>query len=106
MLYFVQYLLEDKSAKMLGAPFKPYFGLSGIMAVDVPPPVCRSRPGEMRYRVLRHLAGKRSSHTDSGVLGFLLVAPIRFACAVFGKESRMRFDNATKLYRKSGGGPR
>jgi hypothetical protein len=42
---------------------KPSFGLSGIMAVDVPLPVCRGRPREMRYRVLRALAGKRSSHT-------------------------------------------
>jgi hypothetical protein len=31
---------------------KPSFGLSGIMAVDVPLLVCRGRPREMRYRVL------------------------------------------------------
>jgi hypothetical protein len=29
---------------MLGAPFKPYFGLSGIMALDVPLSVCHARP--------------------------------------------------------------
>jgi hypothetical protein len=27
---------------------KPFFGLSGIMAVDVPLPVCRGSPGEKR----------------------------------------------------------
>jgi hypothetical protein len=32
---------------------KPSFGLSGIMAVDVPLLVCRGRPREIRYRVLR-----------------------------------------------------
>jgi hypothetical protein len=36
---------------------------------------------------------------------FLQVAPNRFACAAFNKESRMKFANATKLHRKSGGSP-
>jgi hypothetical protein len=29
---------------VLGAPFKPSFGLSGIVALDVPPHVCHARP--------------------------------------------------------------
>ena len=29
--------------QMLGAPFKPSFGLSGVIALDVPPPVCHAR---------------------------------------------------------------
>jgi hypothetical protein len=36
---------------------------------------------------------------------FLYAAPNRFACAAFCKESRMKFANATKLHRKSGGSP-
>jgi len=33
---------------MLGAPFKPYFGLSGIMALDVPLSVCQAEPNRNR----------------------------------------------------------
>jgi hypothetical protein len=40
---------------------KPFFGLSGIMAVDVPLPVCRSRPREIRSGPST-LAGKWNSH--------------------------------------------
>jgi hypothetical protein len=29
---------------MLGAPFKPYFGLSGIVVLDVPLPARHTRP--------------------------------------------------------------
>ncbi len=36
---------------------------------------------------------------------FLYAAPEMTACAAFGKESRMKFANATKLHRKSGGSP-
>jgi hypothetical protein len=36
---------------------------------------------------------------------FLHAAPNRFTCAAFSKESRMRFANANKLHRKSGGSP-
>jgi hypothetical protein len=36
---------------------------------------------------------------------FLYAAPDMTACAAFIKESRMRFANATKLHRKSGGSP-
>jgi hypothetical protein len=36
---------------------------------------------------------------------FLHEAPNRFACAAFSKESRMKFANANKLHRKSGGSP-
>jgi hypothetical protein len=36
---------------------------------------------------------------------FLYAAPEMTACAAFSKESRMRFANATKLLRKSGGKP-
>jgi hypothetical protein len=34
---------------------------------------------------------------------FLHVAPSKTACAAFSKKSRMRFANANKLHRKSGG---
>jgi hypothetical protein len=34
---------------------------------------------------------------------FLHEAPKKFACAAFSKESRMKFANANKLDRKSGG---
>ena len=34
---------------------------------------------------------------------FLYAAPDTTACAAFSKESRMKFDNANKLDRKSGG---
>ena len=34
---------------------------------------------------------------------FLYAAPVKTACAAFSKESRMRFTNANKLHRKSGG---
>ncbi len=34
---------------------------------------------------------------------FLYVAPSTTACAAFGRESRIRFANANKLHRKSGG---
>jgi hypothetical protein len=34
---------------------------------------------------------------------FLYVAPSKTACAAFSKESRMKFANATKPHRKSGG---
>jgi hypothetical protein len=34
---------------------------------------------------------------------FLYAAPDMTACAAFSKESRMKFANATKLHRKSGG---
>ena len=36
---------------------------------------------------------------------FLHAAPDMSACAAFSKESRMKFANATKLHRKSGGSP-
>jgi hypothetical protein len=36
---------------------------------------------------------------------FLYAAPPMFACAAFRRESRMEFDNATNLDRKSGGSP-
>jgi hypothetical protein len=36
---------------------------------------------------------------------FLYAASDMTACAAFSKESRMRFANATKLHRKSGGSP-
>jgi len=36
---------------------------------------------------------------------FLYAAPDMTACAAFSKESRMKFANATKLHRKSGGSP-
>jgi len=36
---------------------------------------------------------------------FLYAAPDTTACAAFSKESRMKFANATKLHRKSGGSP-
>jgi hypothetical protein len=36
---------------------------------------------------------------------FLYAAPDMTAYAAFSKESRMRFANATKLHRKSGGSP-
>ena len=36
---------------------------------------------------------------------FLYAALDMTACAAFSKESRMRFANATKLHRKSGGSP-
>jgi hypothetical protein len=36
---------------------------------------------------------------------FLHAAPPRSACAAFIKESRMKFANAIKVYRKSGGSP-
>jgi hypothetical protein len=36
---------------------------------------------------------------------FLYAAPDKTACAAFSKESRMRFANAIKLHRKSGGSP-
>jgi len=39
------------------------------MAVDVQLPVGRGRPREMRYWVLRPLAGKWGSHRDPGGLG-------------------------------------
>src|ERR1700683_1756468 len=32
---------------MLGAPFKPYFGLSGITALDLPSPICPSHQTKM-----------------------------------------------------------
>jgi hypothetical protein len=35
----------------------------------------------------------------------LYAAPDMTACAAFSKESRMRFANATKLHRRSGGSP-
>jgi hypothetical protein len=36
---------------------------------------------------------------------FLYAAPDTTACAAFSKESRMKFANATKFHRKSGGKP-
>ena len=36
---------------------------------------------------------------------FLYAAPDMTACAAFSKESRMKFTNANKLHRKSGGSP-
>jgi hypothetical protein len=36
---------------------------------------------------------------------FLQTALIRFACAAFIKEIRMKFANANKPHRKSGGSP-
>ena len=36
---------------------------------------------------------------------FLYAAPDMTACAAFSKESRVKFANATKLHRKSGGSP-
>jgi hypothetical protein len=36
---------------------------------------------------------------------FLYAALHMTACVAFSKESRMRLANATKLHRKSGGGP-
>ena len=36
---------------------------------------------------------------------FLYAAPDMTACAAFSKESRMKFANATKLYRKIRGKP-
>jgi hypothetical protein len=36
---------------------------------------------------------------------FLQTELNRFACAAFSEESRMRFANANKLNRKSGGSP-
>ncbi len=52
-------------------------------------------------------------HVRRGVRGtkklgdpdFLYAVPPMFACAAFCKESRMEFDNATNLDRKSGGSP-
>src|ERR1700677_3796490 len=38
--------------QMLGAPFKPHFGLSGIMALDVPLPVRHARPRETPWRIV------------------------------------------------------
>ena len=42
---------------------------------------------------------------EMGDPDFLYAAPDMTACAAFSKESRMRFANATKLHRKSEGGP-
>jgi hypothetical protein len=47
-----------------------------------------------------YLGRKRRGDPD-----FLHAAPIRFACAAFIKESRMKFANANKPHRKSGGSP-
>jgi len=42
---------------------KPYFGLSGIMALDVPLPVCQARPGEVkRNPLLNELASSFDDH--------------------------------------------
>ena len=46
---------------------------------------------------------RRSVTGPNGRPDFLHEAPNRFACAAFGKESRMRFANAINLDRKSGG---
>ena len=44
-----------------------------------------------------------SAHVRLGDSDFLYAAPTTIACAAFSEESRMKFANAIKLRRKSGG---
>jgi hypothetical protein len=63
---------------MLGAPFKPHFGLSGIMALDLPLPDCHCRKeGEKSAEAkpgLGPLAGLRSRSPSMGSFSWAGVA--------------------------------
>jgi hypothetical protein len=70
------------------------------------PPLPRHREAEV-FRVMEgaylyEVDGSRFQ-AQVGDPDFLHEAPNRFACAAFGKESRMEFANANNLDRKSGG---
>ena len=77
-----------------------------VNAAGFGPPLHRHREAEV-FRVMEgaylfEVDGSRFQ-AQAGDPDFLHEAPNRFACAAFGKESRMEFANANKLDRKSGG---
>jgi hypothetical protein len=54
----------------------------------------------MGFRFRSRMPGAPRSHQRTRISCY--AAPDRTACAAFSKESRMEFDNATNLDRKSG----
>jgi hypothetical protein len=51
---------------------KPYFGLSGIMALDVPLPVCRPHPTEVNRNPMRQKLGEHASSPDDHILTVIM----------------------------------
>jgi hypothetical protein len=84
--------------------------LAGEMIIGLNEPLAEphwNRTGAPRSPHLPRLAVGRTRAEKDGRPGFPATrhSPTTM-CAAFSKESRMRFANATKLYRKSGGSPR